>query len=53
MEQILDSLVAVISMICRFDVKKDPRGARRKSLLILLILFVGLQIAVFWSLLNK
>ncbi|QIK85894.1 hypothetical protein G7061_04410 [Erysipelothrix sp. HDW6B] len=52
MEAIINTLVKGISTMFRFDIEKDPRGARKKSLIIILIFIILLYVGVIGSLIN-
>lgn len=52
MEKFLNACVHGVSKLFRFDITNQPQRARRKSLIVLLIIVIGLQVALYWSLLK-
>ncbi|QIK69902.1 hypothetical protein G7062_06170 [Erysipelothrix sp. HDW6C] len=52
MEQILNRLVIGISILFRFDYENDPRGSRKKSLIILLAFILFLNALAVWTILQ-
>lgn len=52
MEQIIDKLVIGISAFFRFDIENKPRQARKKSLIIMLIFVIALNVLAYMSIAN-